>query len=861
MPQPRGLHAGEPREIGGYRVLGGLGDGGQGTVYLGEDADGRQVAVKVLHARLMGHDRATRRFLQECVIAGRVAAFCTARVIDSGLLDGRPYIVSEYVPGPSLRELVEDEGPRTGGALDRLAVGTVAALGAVHRAGIVHRDFKPANVLCGPDGPRVIDFGIAKVMEATTSASTVVGTPGYMSPEQIAGEPATPASDMFGWAATIAYAATGRSLFAGESIPAVMHRVLTEEPDLSGIDEPLRPLLAACLDKRPAARPSAADVLSALMEGGLARSGATDDLLADGPLGDDPLRDDLSGDLLGDGLSRDGLIRDDPLRDDPLRDGSSGDGVPGEGRRVEAGRGRAASSGTSTPERAGRRSWMTGPDEALGLVDGWSSQASWLVDGRSAEVPGEGGGRSSRARGGADARSEAPRGGAGRFDVRGRRDRWDPTGRRGAERGGISVTGRGRALAAGGLAVLVLGGVALGLNWGGADSPKRPAASGSGRSGGTGGTGVAEAYGPKEGIPLSGQVAAALAVGRIGDRTVVAVAPEAGSVELWDVATGRKVATTAPEDGGGVTSLAFAEVGGAPAVVWASVDGRVSRWSPSLAAATAGTVMTPAASTGEDSAPAKSAAYTLTTETRRAATSDAGRTADGAVRAFEACASERPPVATAVMAVVSREEGPAAAVGCADGRVQAWDLLSGRKSGRFFAGAAGVTGVAWPGSGSRVAFGTGATAFTIVDLWNRPEPVSVPVGGPVSRIVSHGALVAVSVKGEGGAAVYDARTGRQVCRVPAEDAPSPAALALTEADGRPLLAAAPDGGGLRVWDARTCEQLATLLPPGDEPGGGTSAGAGGGAVTALAAGPVDGRPGLVAAVGGAVRAWTLRGDR
>ncbi|NUW35381.1 protein kinase [Nonomuraea sp. SMC257] len=873
MPQPRRLHAGEPREIGGYRLLGGLGDGGQGTVYLGEDADGRQVAVKVLHARLMGHDRATRRFLQECVIAGRVAAFCTARVIDSGVLDGRPYIVSEYVPGPSLRELVADEGPRAGGALDRLAVGTVAALSAIHRAGIVHRDFKPANVLCGPDGPRVIDFGIAKAMEAATSASTVVGTPGYMSPEQIAGEPATPASDMFGWAATMAYAATGRSLFAGESIPAVMHRVLTGEPDLSGIDEPLRSLLAACLDKRPETRPSAADVLSVLMEGGLAGSGPADYGPADCGPADVPLEDDPLADV----LLEDGPLAGDLLEDDLREDGGL----------VGAGRGRAEPSRKGPPARAARRARMTGRDEAPGMADGWSAEAPGSGDGRSSKMPrGTDGrsdvprgadGRSDVARGadgrsprGADGRSDVARGADGRFEGRVRRDHPDPRGRRRGERGGLSMTGRGQVLAGGGLAVLVLGGVALGLNWGGAHSSGRPPAAGSGR---TGGTGVAEAYGPEGGVPLGGRAAAALAVGRIGDRTVVAVAPERGSVELWDVATGRKLTATAPEEGGGITSLAFAEVGGAPAVVWASADGRVSRWTPSLAAAagslaepaaftdTGGTSVQPGASTGTRGAYAQPAAFAAVARS-------------GAVRAFEVCASERP---SAVMAVVSREEGPAAVVGCADGRVQAWDLLSGRKSGRFFAGAVGVTGVAWPGSGSRVAFGTGATEFTIVDLWNRPEAVSVRVGGPVSRIVSHGTLVAASVKGVGGATVYDTRTGRQVCRVTGNEAPGTTALALTEADGRPFLAGASDDGGLRVWDARTCDQVATLLPPGDAgdaagdagdagdaAGDAADTGGGGdaeGAVTALAAGTVDGRPGLVAAVGGAMRAWTLRGGR
>ncbi|MFI6926520.1 WD40 repeat domain-containing serine/threonine protein kinase [Nonomuraea spiralis] len=265
MVELRPLRSGEPREVAGYRLLGGLGDGGQGSVFLGRDADGRHAAVKVLHPRLLSDERATRRFLRESGTAAKVAGFCTATVYGSGLTEGRPYIVSEFIDGPSLHDLVIDAGPLTGGELDRLAVGTITALTAIHGAGIVHRDFKPSNVLMGLDGPRVIDFGIAKDMDVSTTASSVVGTPGFMSPEQISGETATAASDVFSWAATMGFAATGQPLFGRDSIPAVMNRILHAEPDLREVPEPLRSVLRGCLAKEAGARPSADDVLMRLL--------------------------------------------------------------------------------------------------------------------------------------------------------------------------------------------------------------------------------------------------------------------------------------------------------------------------------------------------------------------------------------------------------------------------------------------------------------------------------------------------------------------------------------------------------------------------------------------------------------------
>ncbi|MCK2215867.1 serine/threonine protein kinase [Actinomadura sp. ATCC 31491] len=263
--EPRPLRDGDPRRIGGYRLTGVLGEGGQGVVYLSRISLDRPVAVKTLHARLADDAEARERFLRESEITRRVAAFCTARVLDAGVEDGRPYLVSEYVRGPSLDALVATDGPRTGGGLDRLAITTLTALQAIHRAGVVHRDLKPSNVLMGPEGPVVIDFGIARMLEhSTTASSGLVGTPPYMAPELLGGAPAGPASDVFAWAATLVYAATGHRAFPGTLAAVVLNAIMTREPDLGGVPGRLRPLLAACLAKDPAARPGVADLLTAL---------------------------------------------------------------------------------------------------------------------------------------------------------------------------------------------------------------------------------------------------------------------------------------------------------------------------------------------------------------------------------------------------------------------------------------------------------------------------------------------------------------------------------------------------------------------------------------------------------------------
>jgi predicted Ser/Thr protein kinase len=267
------LMPGDPTRLSRFDLVGRLGEGGQGVVYLGRGTGPAQerVAVKVLRAGV--DPLAMDRLARELEAIHQIQPFVTAGVIEVGAEGGRQFIVSEFIDGPSLEERVNAGGPMPDGELHRLAIGTATALAAIHSAGVVHRDFKPANVLLGPDGPRVVDFGIARLTDAATITSGIIGTPAFMAPEQLSGERPTSAVDIFAWAVTIVFAATGQPAFRADTIPAVMHRILFEEPDVSGVPPALRAVVSDCLSKDPARRPSGRDLMLRLVEPSPAAAG------------------------------------------------------------------------------------------------------------------------------------------------------------------------------------------------------------------------------------------------------------------------------------------------------------------------------------------------------------------------------------------------------------------------------------------------------------------------------------------------------------------------------------------------------------------------------------------------------------
>jgi serine/threonine protein kinase len=276
-PRGEALRRWDPDRIGPYVILGRLGAGAMGQVYLGRSAAGRLVAVKTIKVDLAEEAGFRTRFAQEVAAARRVSGFFTAAVVEADPEADLPWLATAYVPAPSLDRLVKACGPLPAGTVRWLAAGCAEALESIHGVGLVHRDLKPSNVLVAPDGPRVIDFGVARAAErmgVSTSRGTV-GTPAYMAPEQARDtQQASAASDVYALGATLAFAATGHPPYQGDTVMDVLARLATEEPDLSGLPGELTELIAACLQRVPRDRPTSSAMLARLGQFTETRPGA-----------------------------------------------------------------------------------------------------------------------------------------------------------------------------------------------------------------------------------------------------------------------------------------------------------------------------------------------------------------------------------------------------------------------------------------------------------------------------------------------------------------------------------------------------------------------------------------------------------
>ena len=260
------LQPGDPQAIGPYRLVGRLGQGGMGQVFLGVSPGGRPVAVKAIRPELASDPQFRTRFGREVTSARKVSGVFTAMVVGADVEGPIAWLATAYVPGPSLAEAVDEQGPLPAASLLTLAGGLAEALSAIHAAGVTHRDLKPSNVLLAEDGPRVIDFGISRAAESTqlTQTGLTIGSPGFMSPEQAVGSEVGPPSDIFSLGAVLAFAATGKGPFGGGTTASLLYRVVHEPPDLEGVPEAVRPLIERCLVKDPAQRPTADALLAAV---------------------------------------------------------------------------------------------------------------------------------------------------------------------------------------------------------------------------------------------------------------------------------------------------------------------------------------------------------------------------------------------------------------------------------------------------------------------------------------------------------------------------------------------------------------------------------------------------------------------
>ncbi len=264
------LSANDPPRVGEFQLRARLGVGGMGRVYLGFSPAGRAVAVKIVHPELARNQQFIGRFRQEVAAARAVSGIYTAPVVTAGLNDDPPWLATVFIPGPSLATVISSRGRLPEAAAWRLAAGLTEALQAVHACGLVHRDLKPANVLLAADGPHVIDFGISRALDSTTltAAGMVVGTPSFMSPEQASGTQVGPASYVFSLGCVLAYAAAGIQPFGEGSAPAVLYRVVSGQPNLADIPPRMRGIVAACLAKNPADRPTLTGLASMISRDG-----------------------------------------------------------------------------------------------------------------------------------------------------------------------------------------------------------------------------------------------------------------------------------------------------------------------------------------------------------------------------------------------------------------------------------------------------------------------------------------------------------------------------------------------------------------------------------------------------------------